>query len=520
MIIINSGAYVIPELQAELGRIPPCMLPVGNRKLIEHQIHELRKQHRLEKIYVTLPESYCLSLSEQRLLDALDVQPIATRDDFSLAEAILFALNTCDIDTHGVIRLVHGDTLIMNLPSPIPDHALGVAYCSDDYDWQMEYTDREGALVWCGLFSFRHRHDLIQTLALSRGNFVQAVQDYRRRHPIQLLQLDHWHDLGHVNTYFRSRAAVTTQRAFNTLQVVQGVVHKTGEPDIKIQAEGNWFDRLPVRLRRFIPQLIDKGINHTGQSYYQLEYLPIMPLNELFVHGRNSASEWRRLFELIDRFLQLCAIEDTSVETRALIGADFKQLITQKTQQRLKQYSNSTGFDLTHPMQYAEHHLPSIQQIAYVCIERTLKLNEFPAVIHGDLGFSNVLFDSRADQIKVIDPRGLTAQAELSIYGDQKYDLAKLAHSVIGLYDFIIAGRYCLIEYDLYHVELNFELDERINEIQKIFDQYEFGHSLTIAQIMPLVVLLFLSMLPLHQDRPDRQRAMLANAVRLYLLTT
>ena len=76
MIIINSGAYVIAELQAELGRIPPCMLPVGNRKLIEHQIHELRKQHRLEKIYVTLPESYCLSLSEQRLLDALDVQCI------------------------------------------------------------------------------------------------------------------------------------------------------------------------------------------------------------------------------------------------------------------------------------------------------------------------------------------------------------------------------------------------------------------------------------------------------------
>ncbi|MFZ3193609.1 MAG: hypothetical protein WA154_10450 [Moraxellaceae bacterium] len=179
MIIINSGAYVIAELQAELGRIPPCMLPVGNRKLIEHQIHELRKQHRLEKIYVTLPESYCLSLSEQRLLDALDVQPIATRDEFSLAEAILFALNTCDIDTHGAIRLVHGDTLIMHLPNPIPDHALGVAYSSDDYDWQVERTDSGRPLVWCGFFSFRHRHDLIQTLALSRGHFVQAVQDYR-----------------------------------------------------------------------------------------------------------------------------------------------------------------------------------------------------------------------------------------------------------------------------------------------------------------------------------------------------
>lgn len=517
MIIINSGAYVIPEFQAELGRIPPCMLPIGNRKLIESQVYELRKHYTLEKIYVTLPESYRLTLNEHRLLEELDVKPIATSDDFSLAESILFALNTSDIEERGVIRLVHGDTLIMDLPNPTESNALGVAYSGDDYGWQVERTDSGRPLVWCGFFSFSHRKDLIQTLALSRGHFVKAVQDYRRRHPMELLHLQNWHDLGHVNTYFRSRAAITTQRAFNTLQVVQGVVYKTGEPDIKIQAEGNWFDRLPVRLRRFTPQLIDKGTSRKGQSYYQLEYLPIMPLNELFVHGRNSASEWRRLFELLNQFLQLCATDATSAETQAAIREDFDQLIAEKTHKRLKEYSVTTGFDLDHPMQYATHRLPSIQQIAEECIQRARELPALPAVMHGDLCFSNVLFDSRADQIKVIDPRGLTAQGELSIYGDQKYDLAKLAHSVIGLYDFIIAGRYRLMEQGLYHVELDFELDERIYEIQQIFSNHEFGHSLTISQILPLVILLFLSMLPLHQDRPDRQRAMLANAVRLYL---
>ena len=33
---------------------------------------------------------------------------------------------------------------------------------------------------------------------------------------------------------------------------------------------------------------------------------------------------------------------------------------------------------------------------------------------------------------------------------------------------------------------------------------------------MPLVVLLFMSMLPLHEDRPDRQKAMFYNALRIY----
>lgn len=37
MILINSGAYVNPEFQAEFGEIPPCFLPVGNKKLIEFQ---------------------------------------------------------------------------------------------------------------------------------------------------------------------------------------------------------------------------------------------------------------------------------------------------------------------------------------------------------------------------------------------------------------------------------------------------------------------------------------------------
>jgi len=104
----------------------------------------------------------------------------------------------------------------------------------------------------------------------------------------------------------------------------------------------------------------------------------------------------------------------------------------------------------------------------------------------------------------------------LSIYGDQKYDLAKLAHSVIGLYDFIIAGRYKLVEYDQYHTELDFELDDRIESIQSMFMDYSFLAGIRVKEIMPIVVLLFLSMLPLHHDRPDRQRAMLANAIRLY----
>lgn len=66
--------------------------------------------------------------------------------------------------------------------------------------------------------------------------------------------------------------------------------------------------------------------------------------------------------------------------------------------------------------------MPSLRQIAQECIDASLALPEIPSVVHGDLCFSNVMYDSRSNSVKVIDPRGLNIQQELTIYGNQSYD--------------------------------------------------------------------------------------------------
>ena len=92
MIIINSAAYVIPEFQSELGAIPPCMLPLGNQKLIQHQVKLLRKFEN-ERIIVTLPLSYKLTLGEKSLINELDIDTVFIPDNFSLANALIYAIN-------------------------------------------------------------------------------------------------------------------------------------------------------------------------------------------------------------------------------------------------------------------------------------------------------------------------------------------------------------------------------------------------------------------------------------------
>jgi hypothetical protein len=136
--------------------------------------------------------------------------------------------------------------------------------------------------------------------------------------------------------------------------------------------------------------------------------------------------------------------------------------------------------------------------------------------MHGDLCFSNIIFDSRAKAIKLIDPRGITSTGEFSIYGDITYDLAKFYDSIVGFYDFIISGCFSLnienqnVDFDIF-VPKDFLRLEGYTERICLLDGY------TKEMIMPQVILLFFSMLHLHSDNPKRQSALLANALRLYV---
>jgi hypothetical protein len=90
-----------------------------------------------------------------------------------------------------------------------------------------------------------------------------------------------------------------------------------------------------------------------------------------------------------------------------------------------------------------------------------------------------------------------------------------LTHSIIGLYDFIIADAFDCHHYDS-HIELKIHVDQRVMEIQKLFLSKSFLPNISIVDVMPITILLFLSMLPLHSDNSSRQKAFLGNALRLY----
>ena len=86
------------------------------------------------------------------------------------------------------------------------------------------------------------------------------------------------------------------------------------------------------------------------------------------------------------------------------------------------------------------------------------------------------------------------------------------------MYDFIIADLYDLDYSEKNGWSLNFNEEDRYKSIQQnlmsrtVVDQ----ENITMDMIIAPTILLFLSMVPLHFDKPLRQKAMMANAYRLY----
>ncbi len=129
---------------------------------------------------------------------------------------------------------------------------------------------------------------------------------------------------------------------------------------------------------------------------------------------------------------------------------------------------------------------------------------------HGDPCFSNILYSKTNQFLKLVDPRG--ASSEDDLYTDPYYDVAKLSHSVLGNYDFINHGKFDIEIGET--LGLRLQLEEPAAALDGA-DCSSTG-STSPASIPTLTRLceasLFISMLPLHIDRPRNVLAFAINA--------
>lgn len=503
MLLILSSAYCDQELAAEFGQLPPAFLPLSNKRLYESQVEACRKSG--ETVWLTVPDDFTVPLRDQKKLSVLNVSLLPVPSGLSLGQAILYCIENTDGEK---LDILYGDTLVMKVDRQATDYAY-VSDTSENYGWHYVNVDGEDKAL-CGYMSFSNRALLKEKIEALSGDFLTAIHHYAETvDGYQFKPTDQWLDFGHIHTYFRSKASMTTQRAFNNMSIEKHYVEKTSSDQRKMNAEASWFEAMPAQMRRYAPTYMGR-LEKDGVQGYRLEYLYLATLADLYVFGRLPAFSWERIFAACQDFMENCYQFNSAQAT------DADSLYLNKTLSRLEDYARESGADIHAPWILSGKSAPSLVEIAERSAQN-INSCEQSTLVHGDFCFSNIVYDFRTQAVKVLDPRGVSTDGEISPYGDMRYDLGKLAHSVIGLYDYIIAGSY---EFSRSGSNLEFSIwqGKQVEQAQDVFRRMSLvGKPIADYPVDNIVIQLFLSMLPLHYDRPDRQNAFMANAIRLFL---
>jgi len=526
-LIITSGAYIDQEMTAELGKIPPSFLPVGGKRLFQLQCKEAAAI--ADKVILTLPDGFIPSKSDLKLLRELDVRYIYTEEGIRLCESLTTVINKID-PKFDRIRILHGDTLIYELSNHKEEwDSFSLHKSTDLYNWA-KHSDRNehgnliqndwipdsvrGEKVLSGYFSFSSRDRLLESLILSKGNFVVALNEYSKSVSLKPShQKGKWLDFGHSTTFYRSRQSLTTERDFNSLQINENTVIKSSVIDKKIKAEAEWFENIPPSLRLHLPAYLGRQQGSKSESY-KLSYEAHLPLNDIYVFGRLPKMIWQNIFSACSEFLNKCA----SYVPPNNIDVTIQHLYAGKSRARIEQFCREQKIDQNKEWVINGWPTVSLSKAVDELSEVVERSGEYvPGIMHGDFCFSNILYDSRRRIIKAVDPRGHIHGYAPTIYGDLRYDIAKLAHSVIGKYDFIISNYFSMAFDGRFSICLDMPESSDIRMVEDIFTDNVFaGISPKEHSIKAVCALLFLSMLPLHNDNIRAQQAFLATGLKLW----
>lgn len=424
-------------------------------------------------------------------------------------------------------HVILGDTLLRDTFPNEPDFIFAGTYENSE-DWclvatknniAVDYYDKlktrdNELLAVAGVYSFADTNLLRQVVmsCIREGSkeMSQVLKAYGLLRPISVIETTEWYDFGHISYFNRAKRKLLQSRYFNSLSIdpVRGTVSKTSEKKEKLADELTWYKSLPLHLQILSPRLVESEAN--GTITITQEYYGYPNLAELYVHGDISLSVWMHALKRLMEVHLLFRAEKGAIEP-----ADIEEMYWEKTQSRMREirsekyWNNLLGRDnlVINGMSCRNFGLlePRIREMIG-------RMAQHPtgSIIHGDYCFSNILYDLSSQVVRLIDPRGSFGNQKK--YGDPRYDIAKLRHSVCGRYDFIMADLFKVSESD---GECSLQLFEPdvYHSVTSFFDDLIRQHGYNEKEILFIEGLLFVSMVPLHKDNFQRQLAMYLNGI-------
>ncbi|MBO6137039.1 MAG: hypothetical protein J6O71_00350 [Lachnospiraceae bacterium] len=300
-------------------------------------------------------------------------------------------------------------------------------------------------------------------------------------------------------------------RFFNSLDGDEFEVVKKSTDREKIRAEYEFYRLLPERMKSWFVQPYDFRQEGDTASY-TMERMHASDLAIRYVHGSIDEREFRQILKKLFRFV--AARQKREVSRERYFGLKRK-LYIEKPEKRIADFYKTRIAERIDSLIASGTRYGSVSEIfddykaVYEKLIGRLGGETCEAVGHGDLCFSNILYQSDADMIRLIDPKG--ALDEEGLYTDPYYDIAKLSHSICGSYDFINSALYEIVLGEDMSLKLKVDGDNGV--YVEIFKEFVKAAGFDFTFVRLFECSLFLSMLPLHQDRPNKVAAFVLNAI-------
>lgn len=352
--------------------------------------------------------------------------------------------------------------------------------------------DREGLLNY------------VAECELGMGDRDRYLREYAAQVPPveEALRLADLRELG-VTLEFLSGSF--SARHFNRIAHDRYDVVKQSPNVDKIRREYAFFGFLPEVMQPFFLQPFSYREDEAGASY-RMRRLFVPDLAVQWVHSAFTEAQFDQLLGHLFHYLGSRPRRDVG---RKAAQRTATALYVDKVQARIDQLLGlQVGRDMDAVLRAGgiaggvgalfERHVEAYSRVSRRRSEPQM------CVSHGDPCFSNILYSPSTQTFQLIDPRG--ADQEDEIYSDVYYDVAKLSHSVLGSYDFIVAGQFELVHEEDLALSLRID-DDAPASLRPRFVQELSRNGFDVDLVRACEASLFLSMLPLHIDNPKRLAA-------------
>ncbi len=506
------------------------MIPVNGKPVISWIIEDLIKKEIKNAIVILLSENHHLKDFLLRAFqNRIILQLVELTESTSILQSLQAGMHLCD-DSR-LTQVILGDTLIRDA-FEIEDDFVYVQQVEDSSRWCIAICDKKNEIITlldkqnhlpepylalCGYYHFRNtrflKEQLSSILMKGKKQLSDLLLAYQKRFSLKAKKATEWYDFGNIDNLINAKQRLLQSRYFNSLSVdpVLNTITKVSDFDQKLRDELNWYKNLPESLQVLAPRIISATEIEEKLSLVQ-EYYGYPTLAELYLFSDLGIDNWRSIFKQLLTLHQRFQNYPYKLSNQSL-----RKIYWNKTIDRIAELCHDSYWNDLFSKEEVVFNGVVLRNFNFLSEKLNKSIEELittanGCIIHGDFCFSNILYDLNNQIIRLIDPRG--SFGEDGIYGDPRYDMAKLRHSVAGMYDYIVS--------DLFEIsELEGAFEGRIF-IDNVHAEFvaEFDNILEIFGYNPQEItliegLLFISMLPLHKDKPQRQKMMYIKGLQL-----